>query len=293
MRPNTQKSVEVTRTAPSETTGNKTKKRARRSAEDGHIRTYLGSAWTVRLASLSVVLVAWQIVGSMLNPIFLSTPVKIVAALVQLFANGELLPALWLSLAGVAIGFAGGALVGVTLGLIMGRWRRAEWALDPYVNALFVTPSVALIPILLIWFGIGFQAQLVIIFIGAVIPITINTFAGVRNINREWIDAARSFCANDRQIFLDVIIPGAVPHIMTGLRLGIGHAVISMVVAQMFLALSGLGQLLVVYGDFFKTAYVFAVVIVIGSIGVILTECVKAADRHFAHWSRSDEGWSF
>jgi len=245
----------------------------------------------VRAISLAVVLTAWEIVGGQLNPIFLSTPTKIVAALVDLVGKGELLPALGMSMGGIGIGFAAAVVVGITLGLVMGRWRIAEWALDPYVSALFVTPSVALIPILLIWFGIGFEAQIVIIFIGAVIPIIVNTFAGVRNIDRQWIDAARSFCAPDSQIFLDVIIPGAVPHIMTGLRLGIGHAVISMVVAQMFLALSGIGRLLVIYGDYFQTAHVFAVIIVIGLIGVVLTEIVKLVERRFAHWSRSDEGW--
>ena len=248
--------------------------------------------WLVRGLSVVVVLSAWEVFGGSINPIFLSTPSRIALALWDITRNGQLVEALKLSLLGLVIGFGASILVGVPVGILMGRSRTFEAALEPWVNALFVTPRVALIPLLLIWFGIGFQAQVVVIFLSSVFPIIINAYSGVRDISSNLVDTARAFCASERQLFYEVILPASVPFMMTGLRLGIGHAVIGMIVAQMFLALSGLGKLLVNYCDFYKTDYVFAVVIVIGILGVLLTEMVKQVERRFAHWKESERAFS-
>jgi NitT/TauT family transport system permease protein len=248
--------------------------------------------WVVRAISVVVVLGGWELLGAQINPVFLSTPSRIVLALGALLRNGQLFEALRISLLGIVLGFSAAIVVGVPLGILMGRNRTAEAALEPWVNALYVTPRVALIPLLLIWFGIGFEAQLVVIFLSSVFPLIVNSYAGVREISSNMVDTARSFCATERQLFFEVILPATVPFIMTGLRLGIGQAVIGMIVAQMFLALSGLGKLLVNYGDFFKTDYVFAVVIVIGVLGVILTEGVKILERRFAHWKETERAFS-
>ena len=251
-----------------------------------------GFYWIVRVLSVIVVLAAWEVFGASINPIFLSTPSRIGLALWTIIRNGQLLEALRLSLLGLLLGYGLSIVVGVPLGILMGRSRTVEAALEPWVNALFVTPRVALIPLLLIWFGIGFQAQVVVIFLSSVFPIIINAYSGVRDISSNLVDTARAFCADERQLFLEVILPASVPFVMTGLRLGIGHAVIGMIVAQMFLALSGLGKLLVNYGDAFKTDYVFAVVIVVGILGVVLTEVVKQVERRFAHWKESERAFS-
>jgi NitT/TauT family transport system permease protein len=251
-----------------------------------------GYYWAIRALSVIVVLGGWEVLGGQINPVFLSTPSRIVVALVTLIRNGQLFEALQLSLLGIVLGFSAAIIVGVPLGIWMGRSRTAEAALEPWVNALYVTPRVALIPLLLIWFGIGFEAQLVVIFLSSVFPLIVNSYAGVREISSNLVDTARSFCADERQLFFEVVLPASVPFIMTGLRLGIGQAVIGMIVAQMFLALSGLGKLLVNYGDFFKTDYVFAVVIVIGLLGVALTEGVKIVERRFAHWKETERAFS-
>jgi NitT/TauT family transport system permease protein len=251
-----------------------------------------GYYWAIRALSVIVVLGGWEVLGGQINPVFLSTPSRIVVALVTLIRNGQLFEALQLSLLGIVLGFSAAIIVGVPLGIWMGRSRTAEAALEPWVNALYVTPRVALIPLLLIWFGIGFEAQLVVIFLSSVFPLIVNSYAGVREISSNLVDTARSFCADERQLFFEVVLPASVPFIMTGLRLGIGQAVIGMIVAQMFLALSGLGKLLVNYGDFFKTDYVFAVVIVIGLLGVALTEGVQIVDRRFAHWNETERAFS-
>lgn len=251
-----------------------------------------GRLWVIRIVSLVVLMSAWQIVGARMNPIFLSTPSKIVMALVDMGSNGKLVEALKISILGLVIGYGAAVIVGVPLGILMGRSRSLEAALDPYVNALYVTPRVALIPLLLIWFGIGFEAQVVVIFLSCIFPMIVNSHAGVRDISNNLVDTARAFCASERQLFTEVILPASVPFVMTGLRLGIGQAVIGMIVGQMFLALSGLGKLLVDYGNFYKTDYVFGVVVVVGLLGIIVTEGVRAVERRFAHWKESERAFA-
>jgi NitT/TauT family transport system permease protein len=202
--------------------------------------------------------------------------------------SGELPKALEVSLGVMGAGYGVAILVGVPLGLLMGRIKTLETILEPYVNALFVAPRVALIPLILIWFGLGLKAQFFVIFLSCVFPILINAFAGARDVSASWVETVQSFGASRRQQFTEVVLPGSVPFIMTGLRLGIGHAVIGMVVGQMFLALTGLGELLVNYGDLFKTANIFGVVIVISLLGVVLTAAVRRLEGRFANWKVSE-----
>jgi NitT/TauT family transport system permease protein len=238
----------------------------------------------LRAIAFIVVFAGWQIVGSSINPIFLSTPTQIVRAFWDMAVSGQLLSALGESAAVLAIGFLAAVVVGVPLGVLMGRSSVLDTLLSPYVNALFVAPRVALVPLILIWFGIGVEAQFVVIFLSSVFEVMINAYAGARNMNSAWVETARSFGATRSQVFFQIVMPGSVPFIMTGLRLGIGHAVIGMVVGQMFLALSGLGEMLVDFGDVFDTASVFAVVIVISVFGVILTNAVQLLERRFTNW---------
>jgi ABC-type nitrate/sulfonate/bicarbonate transport system permease component len=240
--------------------------------------------WVLRAIAFIVVFAGWQIVGSSINPIFLSTPTQIVRAFWDMAVSGQLLSALGESAAVLAIGFLAAVVVGVPLGVLMGRSSVLDTLLSPYVNALFVAPRVALVPLILIWFGIGVEAQFVVIFLSSVFEVMINAYAGARNMNSAWVETARSFGATRSQVFFQIVMPGSVPFIMTGLRLGIGHAVIGMVVGQMFLALSGLGEMLVDFGDVFDTASVFAVVIVISVFGVILTNAVQLLERRFTNW---------
>jgi NitT/TauT family transport system permease protein len=248
----------------------------------------LRNKWILRAASIAVVLCAWQIVGSRINPIFLSTPTAIAAAFVKMVASGELVSAVLASLGVTAAGFLLALVVGVPVGLLMGRFRTIEYVLDPYVSALYVVPRIALIPLIIIWAGLGIKAQIVVVFGTTVFPILLSTFAGVRNVDSRLLETAFVFGANERQLFFKVIIPGAVPFIMSGLRLGIGQAIIGMIVAQMFLGIAGMGFLLTNYGNQFATDYVFVVVIALAALGVALTEIVKVAERRFNHWRPDD-----
>jgi NitT/TauT family transport system permease protein len=240
--------------------------------------------WLLRAASLIVVLGLWQVVGSNINPIFLSTPTAIAKALVALLANGELLQALGVSILVVLAGFAAATVVGVPVGLLMGRFQTFEYLVDPYVNALYVVPRIALIPLIIIWFGLGVPAQVVVVFGTSVFPVLLSTYAGVRNVPNDLIETAHAFGASERQLFYSIIIPGSVPFIMSGVRLGIGQAIIGMVVAQMFLGLSGMGFMLTKYGNMFETAYVFVVVLTLAALGIAMTEAVKRLERRYSSW---------
>jgi len=151
--------------------------------------------WVLRGGSIVVVLIAWQLVGSSINPIFLSTPSAIAAAFVRVIADGELIKALGISVGVVLAGFTLATLVGVPIGLMMGWFRTFEYLVDPYVNALYVVPRIALIPLIIIWFGLGVPAQIVVVFGTSVFPILLSTYAGVRNVPHDLVETARAFGA--------------------------------------------------------------------------------------------------
>jgi NitT/TauT family transport system permease protein len=240
--------------------------------------------WVLRFLSLACVFALWQIVGSRINPVFLSTPTAIFDAAIKVIASGELPGAMLISVAVVFAGFITAIVVGVPLGLLMGRSRYAEYLLDPYVNALYVVPRIALIPLIIIWLGLGVQAQIAIVFGTSVFPILISTQTGVKNVGQNLIETARSFGAKEFDLIGKVILPASIPFIMTGLRLGIGQAIIGMIVAQMFLGISGMGFMLVNYGNQFATSYVFVVVLALAALGVALTEVVRRIELRFSHW---------
>jgi NitT/TauT family transport system permease protein len=249
--------------------------------------TFLRNPWVLRFLSLAFVLSLWQYAGSRMNPIFLSTPVAIFEAGIKVISTGELPWALLVSLGVVFSGFALAIVVGVPLGLLMGRSRIAEYLLDPYVNALYVVPRIALIPLIIIWLGLGIPAQIAVVFGTSVFPILISTEAGVKSVSANLIETARSFGAREYDMVRKIILPGSVPFIMSGLRLGIGQAIIGMIVAQMFLGISGMGFMLVNYGNQFATDYVFVVVLALAALGVTLTSAVRQIEKRFSHW-RSD-----
>jgi ABC-type nitrate/sulfonate/bicarbonate transport system permease component len=212
---------------------------------------------------------------------------KVAQAAFVVIGNGELPYAMLVSLGVVFSGFLAAILVGVPLGLAMGRSRTVEYMLDIYVNALYVVPRIALIPLIIVWLGLGIPAQIAVVFGTSVFPILISTHTGVRNVSNDLIETARSFGASESELVRKIILPASVPFIMSGLRLGIGQAIIGMIVAQMFLGISGMGFMLVNYGNQFATNYVFVVVIALAALGVLLTECVRQMERRFSHWRQA------
>jgi NitT/TauT family transport system permease protein len=170
----------------------------------------------------------------------------------------------------------------------MGRSRIAEAALDPHMNALYATPQVALIPLLMMWFGLGFTIKAVIIFLFAFFPILINTASGVKNVGGSMVEVGRAYLASHRQILLKIIFPAALPFIMAGVRIAIGRAIVGMVVAELFTAITGLGAMLTLYGNLFETAKMFVVIIVFGLLGVALIRATQALENRMARWKETE-----
>jgi ABC-type nitrate/sulfonate/bicarbonate transport system permease component len=242
----------------------------------------------IRVASVLVVLVAWELYGRALNPVFLSYPVAIARALVELIQTGELLQATLQTLRSLVAGFSVALVVGIGVGFLMGRYRLVSLTLDPFVTALYNTPSVALIPLIQLWFGLGTTAKIIIVSMSAFFPIVINTYAGVHNTSQGLVDVVRAYGATARQVSTKVVLPNSVPFIMAGVRLAVGRAVIGVVTAEFFTAISGLGGLVIIFSNSFATAKLFVPVLTLVALGLCLTSLAKWAERRMTPWKESE-----
>lgn len=237
----------------------------------------------------------WQIFGEyVLNPLFISYPTAIAISFAQLaVATGQY------SLIGPTIptlvqtfeGFGLSVLIGLPVGLLLGISRTLDTALNPYVNALYVTPRIAMIPLIIIWFGIGDTAIVFTTFFLAVFPMIVNTYVGVRDISKSMIDTAEVFSLRGFRRFRYLILPATFPFVIAGLRLSIGSALVGAVVAQMVLSLTGLGYILTSFGDFFDTSQLMAVMIELMIIGVIMNYGIDLIGKHFASWKVTERGY--
>jgi NitT/TauT family transport system permease protein len=242
--------------------------------------------WLLGTLSMLAFLALWEIVvrAGAVNPLFTSSPSRIVVAAIEMFADEGFYGHLEVSAEEFFSGFALAIVVGVPLGILMGWYSRVNAILEPFVSALYATPRIALLPLVVIWFGIGIASKVAIVFLGAIFPILVNTITGVRTIEADFVKVARSFGATDRQMFLTVVLPSAVPMLLTGLRLGLGHALVGIVVGEMYGATQGLGYLIAVAGARFQTDRVMVGIILIAGLGVALTELLRAIERRFERW---------
>ncbi|MGH7267801.1 MAG: ABC transporter permease [Candidatus Rokuibacteriota bacterium] len=242
----------------------------------------------VRLASLALVLLAWEWYGRRVDRIFLSYPTAIAAAAGEMLRSGELPAAMLASAWPLAAGFLAGVGAGVVVGFLMGRYRLLEWLLDPLVNAFYATPGTAILPLLMLWFGLGVTVKIVIVFSFTIFPVLVNTFIGVRDISAAHVDVARAFGAREREIIAKVLVPAALPFIATGVRLAVGRAIVGMIAAEFFTALSGLGQIIVASGNAYDTDRLFVAILVLALAGVGLTRLVEAAEDRLAAWKLTE-----
>ena len=195
-------------------------------------------------SAIALFLITWELVGGVfqwINPMFMSAPSLIFNAAVQLFASGEIWNDLKVSGLEFFWGYALSVIVGVPFGIAIGWYKKVAYVFDPFVNALYSTPRVALLPLIIIWLGIGILSKVGIIFLGAVFPIMINARDGVKTTPYNLLTAARSFGASEWQIFKSVVLPSTVPFIISGLRLGVGRALIGVMVGELYAATAGIG----------------------------------------------------
>ena len=242
----------------------------------------------VVIGTLSVViaLTVWQLVANarVMPILFLPGPNDVAQAFVKLFQTGDIWLDIGTSGAELGIGYGMAIAIGLVTGLLMGWYTRFQYALDPFVNFFYSTPRIVLIPLFIIWFGIDMPSKIAVIFLGALFPIIINTMAGVRNTEAALLRVARSFGASDALIFRRVVLPGSVPFILTGFRLGIGHALTGVVVAELIAARHGVGQLIAIAGQTFQTPKMLAGVILIAGTGMLLTTILQRIENRFQAW---------
>jgi NitT/TauT family transport system permease protein len=237
--------------------------------------------------SLVVVLVVWELYGRSVNPILFTYPTAIAKAAALLISNGELFKYGAGSLQVLFWGLLAGVVIGTPLGVLTARFRILDKATDMYVNALYATPMVALVPLLVLWFGFQMKAKIIIVFLFTIFPMVINTYQGVKNVDPKLLEVSRSFCSTERQLWFDVILPSALPFILAGVRLSLGRGLVGMVIAEFYTSISGFGYMIVRYANTFQTAKLFVPIVALMILGILGMELAKWVERKLAPWNEA------
>jgi ABC-type nitrate/sulfonate/bicarbonate transport system permease component len=244
--------------------------------------------WTsgraISIASVVVFVAVWQWVTSAgyVEPIFLASPLAILdVAYDQFFVSREIYPHILVSLTEAFVGFVLAIVVGVLLGLAMGRFDRLRAVFEPFVMALYATPSVALLPLFILWLGIGLWSKVLIVFLGGVFAILVNTMAGVRGANPKLIETAQAFTASEAEVFAYIILPSAMPFIVAGIRLAIGRVLISVFVAELYASNQGVGFVVTQAAASYATALMLMSILLFTLAGVALSQALSLIEDRF------------
>jgi ABC-type nitrate/sulfonate/bicarbonate transport system permease component len=240
--------------------------------------------------SVAALIALWEIFGRQVNPIFGSYPSAIAVAFVDLARSGKLLTALGQSLQPFVVGYGLAIIAGVPIGLIIGRYRTMEAAFGIYVTAGYAMPLVALVPLLVLWLGLGFAVKVAIVFLMSLFPICINTWLGVVAVPKTLIEVGKSFVAPNHVILRRIILPATLPYIMAGIRLAVGRAVVAMVIAEFFTAISGLGAIIINSANNFDTATMFVPIVILMVMAIGLNYLIGAVERWVAPWQAEIAG---
>jgi len=238
-------------------------------------------------AAVIVFLTAWELCGNtlqLINPLFMSAPSLVFKAAFQMFASGEIFNDLYVSGIEFVVGYILSVVVAIPFGIAIGWYKRFAYVCDPFVNAMNATPRIALLPLVIIWLGIGILSKVGIIFLGAVFPLLINTRDGVKTTPHNLLTAARSFGASEWQIFKSVVLPSTVLFILIGLRLAVGRALIGVMVGELYAATAGIGFMITVAGATFQTDKVFVGVLIFAISGMTLTAVIDRYEHRFDKW---------
>ncbi len=234
--------------------------------------------------SLAGGLAVWQLLAMQFSALIFPPPTRVLARLFDLIGSGTLPAALWGSLGVLLLGYGLAVLVGFPLGIALGRYRALSVASEPVINAIYAVPPVAMVPFLIIWFGLFLQAQVALVFVMAVFEIVITMRAGMRTIEPRYLDAARSFGAGPATILRAVVIPATLPYAMTALRIGFVRALNGTITAQLLLAASFIGALMKQSMLRFDTAGLLALVVLLSLIGLGVQEGLKTLEARLMPW---------
>ena len=244
----------------------------------------------LRVASVVIVLAAWEMAGRA-KPTFLSYPSAIAtAAWDVLVVDQRLLAAFGETLWGLAVGYTIAATLGIAVGFLMGRVRSIDVALLPYVNALYATPRIALIPLLVLWVGIAFKLRVTIVILSAIFPIIITVRDGSRSVADRYLDVASSFVASGWQTWRTAILPGSLPFVFAALRIGAQRYLIGVIVAEMTSSVAGTGRLILTFGQFFQTDRLLVPVVIIGLFSILVTASINRLQKWMMPWQIDSRG---
>lgn len=244
------------------------------------------SPWTYRLIVLAIVGTVWQIYAIQADSLLIPTFTETVQGTIQLILDPETWNAFWLSNQSLILGFGLGVVVGILAGLAAARFRNIEGFIDPYLNILLVMPMAALIPLMIMSIGIGLASRVLIVFLFTIPVIIVNTRAGVRQVEGNIIEMATSYGASERQLWRKVLLPGALPAIMTGVRLGLGRGITGMVVVELLFVGVGIGNLINEFRGMFEPGLLYGVVVLVVLEALILITIVRKIEYRVAPWAR-------
>jgi ABC-type nitrate/sulfonate/bicarbonate transport system permease component len=239
--------------------------------------------------SIVVLLLAWQFLPDFVpmkagTKLFFTVPSHVAGTLWKMFATGSVWAPLGVSATAFGIGLGLAILAGLPLGVLLGRSNTLNAMFDPFITAFNATPRLVFLPLLMLWFGIGLWSKVAIVFLGALFPLLINTYEGVRNADKLLINVVRSFGASEWDIARLVVVPNSLPFIVVGLRLAIGRAILGVVVAEFFGAEDGLGVVMVRAASGFKVDVVFAGLIIFAGLSLLMTGLVKLLENRMSRW---------
>ena len=246
-------------------------------------------------SAVIIFLLVWESMGGVLsrynpipflriNPMFMSAPSLIFKAAVDMFSSGEIYHDLKISSIEFFWGYLLAVGVAIPFGILTGWYKRLSYVFDPFVNAMNATPRVALLPLVIIWLGIGILSKVGIIFLGAVFPMLINARDGVKTTPLNLINAARSFGASEWQVFKSVVFPSTLPFLLTGLHIAVGRALVGVLVGELYAATAGIGFMITVAGATFQTDKVFVGVLIFAISGIVLTDILDRIEHRFDKW---------
>jgi NitT/TauT family transport system permease protein len=243
----------------------------------------------IRVVSVAIVLGLWEMLGNRIDPVLFTKPSLVAVAAVQMVMSGELWNYLAPSLVVLAIGLSLAGIIGIAVGLTLARFWVVDVALGVYITFLYSIPSVALVPLIVLWTGYETTAKVVILFLFAFFPMAINTYQGVKNVDPKLVEVGRAFRCSEGQLWVNIVLPGALPFIVTGLRLAVGRGLIGMVLADLYTAISGVGYLIVRTASTYQVDKMFVPIVTLGLLGVTLTALLRVLERWVAPWTAAGE----
>jgi NitT/TauT family transport system permease protein len=254
------------------------------------LRVYLDNERAILgIASFIGFFVFWEVGAAVgwVDLFFFSSPSRILATAVREVQLPRFWNDVWVSGQELVGGYVAAVVIGIPLGIFCGWYRRINYFFDPWLNFMNALPRVALLPLIVLWVGLGIWSKIIVVFLGAFFSIVINTLYGVRTVDRRLLDVAHSFGANDARIFRTVVLPGSVPFILAGLRLGVGRALIGVIVGELYAANAGLGYMITLASQTLQTDRLLFGVILLTLMGVLLVELLRIFEKRFQRWRPS------